>query len=253
MLGTVPCPRGDIDSEEQIRRLVTNKIDTVIFDLDGTLVDSQPAALGATIEALSRFGVQVTAAELREVFGGGARSLLNHFLQRDLGPDRATEVLEDAIQVRASLQLDLINEVVLLPRVKELLASLKAGDYKLAMATMSSGAVANSVLVHHGIKSYFGSVLTIDDVSQIKPDPEILVKTVARLSGQINRCMYVGDSSHDLEAAVTLGMPFLLVDSGLYVRGEAREKLRSAAKQNGFSIVKSDEILDIGGIAQRQS
>ncbi|SVA23069.1 uncharacterized protein METZ01_LOCUS75923 [marine metagenome] len=232
---------------------MTSTIDTVIFDLDGTLVDSQPAALGATIEALSRFGVQATAAELREVFGGGARRLLNHFLQRDLGPDQAAEVLEDAIQLRANLQLDLTREVVLLPRVKELLASLKAGEYKLAVATMSSGAVSDSVLVHHGIKSYFSSVLTIDDVSQIKPDPEILAKTVDRLGGQVNRSMYIGDSSHDLEAAVNLGMTFLLVDSGLYVRGDAREKLRSAAKQNGFPIVKSDEILDIGGIVQRQS
>ena len=51
---------------------MTNAIDTVIFDLDGTLVDSQPAALGGTIEALSRFGVQVTATDLRKVFGGGA-------------------------------------------------------------------------------------------------------------------------------------------------------------------------------------
>ena len=48
-------------------------IDTIIFDLDGTLVDSQPAALGATIEALAQFEVRVTATELREQFGGGVR------------------------------------------------------------------------------------------------------------------------------------------------------------------------------------
>jgi len=232
---------------------MANTIDTAIFDLDGTLVDSQPAALGATIEALSRYDVRVTAADLREVFGGGARRLLNNFLERDLGPDRAAEVIEDAIQLRSSLQLDLTSEVVLLPGVKELLTSLKGGGHKLAVATMSSGAVADSVLAHHGIKTLFDSVLTIDDVAQIKPDPEILAKTVDRLGGEVKRSMYVGDSSHDLEAAVNLGMPFLLVDSGLYVRGEAREKLRSTAKQNGFPIVGIDEISDIGGMVQRQS
>ena len=63
--------------------------------------------------------------------------------------------------------------------------------------------------------------------------------------------MYAGDSSHDLEAAVNLGMPFLLVDSGIYVRGEAREKLRAAAEQNGFPIVGLDEISNIGAIVQR--
>jgi pyrophosphatase PpaX len=232
---------------------MTNNIDTVIFDLDGTLVDSQPAALGATIEALSRYDVRVTESELREVFGGGARRLLNNFLERDLGLERAAEAVEEAIMLRASLQLELTSEVVLLPGVKELLALLKDGNYKLAVATMSSGAVAESVLAHHGIKTLFDSVLTIDDVSQIKPDPEILAKTVDRLGGQVNSSMYVGDSSHDLEAAVNLGMPFLLVDSGLYVRGEAREKLRSAAKQNGFPIVGIDGISDIGEIVQRRT
>ena len=72
---------------------MTNAIDTVIFDLDGTLVDSQPAALGGTIEALSRFGVQVTATDLRKVFGGGAWKLVGHFLERDLGSDRARDLL----------------------------------------------------------------------------------------------------------------------------------------------------------------
>ena len=83
---------------------MNEKIDTVVFDLDGTLVDSQPAALGATIKALAHFDVQVTAADLREVFGGGARRLLGHFLERDLGEERAREVLEDAVQLRGRLQ-----------------------------------------------------------------------------------------------------------------------------------------------------
>jgi len=52
---------------------MNENIDTVVFDLDGTLVDSQPAALGATIKALSHFDVQVTAADLKEVFGGRAQ------------------------------------------------------------------------------------------------------------------------------------------------------------------------------------
>lgn len=46
-------------------------IDTIIFDLDGTLVDSQPAALGASIETMPRFGVHVTDADVREQFAGG--------------------------------------------------------------------------------------------------------------------------------------------------------------------------------------
>jgi HAD superfamily hydrolase (TIGR01549 family) len=231
--------------------VTTNRTDTVIFDLDGTLVDSQPAALGATIEALSQFGVQVTAAELREVFGGGARNLLGHFLERDLGADQAGQGLEAAVRLRKGLQLELISETLLLPGVKELMACLKAGKCKLAVATMSSRAVVDNVLEFHGIGPYFDVVLTIDDVTKGKPDPEILIKAVDRLGGQVTRALYVGDSSHDLEAALNLGMPFLLVDSGLYVRGEARNKLHAAAELNGFPMVGMGELLDIAEIVQR--
>ncbi|MCS5666333.1 MAG: HAD family hydrolase [Dehalococcoidia bacterium] len=229
---------------------MTNKIDTVIFDLDGTLVDSQPAALGATIEALSLYEVRVTAEDLREVFGGGARRLVGHFLERDFGEGRAGEVLEEVVNLRSRLQLDLTGEVILLAGVRELLDSLKEGGFKLAVATMSSRVVVNSVLDYHGIQNYFDATFSVDDVSRIKPDPEILTKTIDRLGRRVDRAIYVGDSSHDLEAASDLGMSFILVDSGLYVRGEARKKLRAAARKNGFSIVGLGDLAQIGSIVR---
>ena len=229
---------------------MTNKIDTVIFDLDGTLVDSQPAALGATIEALSLYEVRVTAEDLRAVFGGGARRLVGHFLERDFGEGRAGEVLEEVVNLRSRLQLDLTGEVILLAGVRELLDSLKEGGFKLAVATMSSRVVVNSVLDYHGIQNYFDATFSVDDVSRIKPDPEILTKTIDRLGRRVDRAIYVGDSSHDLEAASDLGMSFILVDSGLYVRGEARKKLRAAARKNGFSIVGLGDLAQIGNIVR---
>lgn len=227
------------------------KIDTVIFDLDGTLVDSQPAALGSAIEALSRFDVSVTAAEMREQFGSGGRKLLGYFLEKALGPDKADQVLDDAIKLRNELQLSFTDRVVLLPRVKQLLFSLEDGGYKLALATMSTGNVVDKISSYHGIKDYFDVAMTVDDVSQVKPDPEILTKTIAILGGEIHSTLYVGDSSHDLEAAVRLGMPFLLADTEIYVRGEARERLRLAAEKHGYPIVGLNDLLNIGEIVGR--
>ena len=229
---------------------MANRIDTVIFDLDGTLVDSQPAALGATIEALSLYGVQVTAQDLREGFGGGARRLLGHFLERDFGEGPAGEMLEEVVKLRSNLQLDLTGEVVLLAGVKELLASLKEGGFKLAVATMSSRVVVDSVLDYQGIQNHFDATFSVDDVSRVKPDPEILTKAIESLGRRVDSAVYVGDSSHDLEAATDLGMSFILVDSGLYVRGEAREMLRTAARQNAFSIVGIGDLAQIGDIVR---
>lgn len=226
-------------------------IDTIIFDLDGTLVDSQPAALGATIEALSRFGVHVTATEIREQFGGGARKLLRYFLERALSSYDAELALNDATRLRNDLQLTYTDQVVLLPQAKQLLDLLKGYGYRLALATMSARNVVDKLSGYHGIDEYFDVVMTADDVINGKPDPEILTKTIDLLGGQVDRSLYVGDSSHDLEAAVRLGMPFLLADTGIYVRGETRAKLRITAEENGFPIVGLGELLDISEIARR--
>ena len=226
-------------------------IDTIIFDLDGTLVDSQPAALGAIVEALSRFGVHVTDTEVREQFGGGARKLLQYFLDRSLSLDQASRVIDEAIQLRNDLQVSFTDRVALLPQVKQLLDVLKDGGYRLAMATMSAREVADELLSYHAIAEYFEQTVTADDVIHGTPDPEILGKTVMLLKGRVNRTLYVGDSSHDLEAAGRLEMRFLLADTGIYVRGEPRRRLRVTAEEHGYPIVGLEELLAIGEIVNR--
>ncbi|MCH7712872.1 MAG: HAD family hydrolase [Chloroflexi bacterium] len=228
-------------------------IDTIIFDLDGTLVDSQPAALGAAIEALSRFRVQVTADDLRKQFGGGARKLLSYFLVRDLGLEQSGRVIDDAIRLRNDLQLEFTDKVALLPQVKQLLGSLKDSGYRLALATMSSRNIVDQISSYHGIDRYFDAVMTADDVINVKPDPEILTKTLGLLGAQVDRTLYVGDSGHDLEAAVSLGMPFLLADTGIYVRGDTRRMLRVTAEENGYPIVGLEGLLDILKLVRRDS
>ena len=225
-------------------------VDTIIFDLDGTLVDSQPAALGATIEALSRFGVLVTATEVREQFGGGSRKLMQYFLERALSVDKADRAMDEATHLKIDLQMSFTDRVVLLPQARQLLVLLTDSGYRLALATMSARDVVDRILSYHGIKEYFDHVMTADDVVHGKPDPEILTKTIELLGGRVNRTLYVGDSTHDLEAAVSLGMPFLLVDTGIYVRGETRRRLRNTAEENGYPIVGIEELLDIGEIVR---
>ena len=104
------------------------------------------------------------------------------------------------------------------------------------------------ISTYHAIGGFFDQVMTADDVIHGKPDPEILTNTIELLGGPVDRAVYVGDSFHDLEAAVRLEMPFLLVDSGIYVRGETRKKLRTTAEEKGYPIVGLEELLDIDEI-----
>ena len=222
--------------------------DAIIFDLDGTLVDSQPAAIEATIEALSRFEVRVSAAEVREQFGGGSRKLVGYFLERALGLEEAGRAIDEATQLKIDLQVSFTDRVVLLPEARQLLSLLKGSGYRLALATMAARDVVAKISVYHGIGEFFDHVMTADDVIHGKPDPEILTKTIGLLGGSVDRTVYVGDSFHDLDAAVRLEMPFLLVDSGLYVRGETRKRLRTTAEEKGYPIVGLEELLDIDEI-----
>ena len=226
-------------------------IESIIFDLDGTLVDSQPAAIRSTIEALRNFGIHINDREVREQFGGGSRKLLSHFMIKELGNEKTDELLAQALKLRLDLQVSFTDQVVLLPNVKELLELLTDSNYKLALATMSSGDVVRQILLHHGIRDYFDQVVTADDVTNVKPDPEILVKTTGLLGIDANAALYCGDSSHDSEAAFNLDMRFLLIDSGLYVRGESRERLRISVERRGCPVVGFDQLLAIKEIVDR--
>ncbi|MCH7802430.1 MAG: HAD family hydrolase [Chloroflexi bacterium] len=232
---------------------MSRQIDAVIFDLDGTLVDSQPAVLRATQEALARFDINVSDDEVRARFGGGSRNIMSYFLVRDLGKANANKKIDEAVEAKNSLQVEYSTEVGLLPGVKRLLSQLKQDGFLIGIATMGAGDVARRVLSHNRIDTYFARVLTVDDVTNPKPDPEILVKTAKQLGVDVSRSLYVGDSSHDLEAAEAVGMPFVLADTGLFVDGTRRIDLRQNAQSLGYPVVARDDLESIAEIAKSYS
>ena len=229
------------------------KIDSVIFDLDGTLVDSYPAAITSSTEALRDFGVQVSDADIRGQFGGGSRKLLWYFLDKFLGQNKANELIEEVIQRRLELQLSFTDQVTLLPNVKKLLELLRIDGVQIALATMSSGDVVQNIINFHGIGHYFDHVVTVDDVVNVKPDPEILVKTIGLLRVNAEQAVYCGDSSHDSEAAFRLDMPFVLINSGLYVRGEALRELLLSVEHRGCPVIGLEDMLSIRDVINQFS
>ena len=95
------------------------------------------------------------------------------------------------------------------------------------------------------IDQYFDAIATVDDVTNPKPNPEILFLIMDRLGIKKNQVIFVGDSSHDLEAASRIGMPFILADTGIYVRGKTRISLRDSALDKNLPIVKLHNLFGI--------
>lgn len=190
----------------------------LIFDLDGTLVDSLPDIHAAVGAALAAHGKAPLAVEVvRSFIGNGAPVLL----------DRVAAVTGLAGQEEALLKVFLTQytaDPYRLTRpfegVSAALDQLRAAGHVLAVCTNKPEAPAHEVLNGLGLAGYFDAVVGGDTLPVRKPDPRALTATLARIGG--GGALYIGDSEVDAETAERAGLPFLLFTRGYRQRPEAQ-------------------------------
>ena len=151
-------------------------IDAVILDLDGVLVDSQPAALKATIDTLAEYGIDLTDSEVREQVGGGTRKYLRFFLEKELDLDQVDECIGKATDRKDNLQMGYTDRVALLLLAKRILIRLNDNGYSIALAAMSARNVGDRILDYHKFEDYFNVIMTTGDLVNRKPDLQYLGK-----------------------------------------------------------------------------
>lgn len=184
----------------------------VVFDLDGTLVDSAgdiAEAVNRTLEDLSL--PCVSEATVRSWIGEGVRKLVTTALQ-DAGSDRALdEVMPGFMRHYHDC---LLRSPQLYDGVAETLASLQARGLPMAICTNKPSALVPPLLQHLGIEHFFAHIIGGDSLPQRKPAPEPLQHVAALLGQAVTGCLMVGDSATDLYAANNAGMPIVLVRYG---------------------------------------
>jgi phosphoglycolate phosphatase len=186
--------------------------EAVLFDLDGTLVDSASdiaEALNRSLEALGH--ARVAEATVRGWIGEGVRQLVATGL-RHAGDGRPpASVMEDfMVHYRACL----LRSPVLYPGVVEGLAQLHGRGVPMAICTNKPQALVPPLLQHLGIDGFFAAIVGGDSLPQRKPDPAPLLHLADVLGVVPQRCLMVGDSATDRDAAVAAGMPVALVRYG---------------------------------------
>lgn len=190
----------------------------VLFDLDGTLVDSVPDIAAAVDTAMLALGFPAPGeAHVRAWVGNGARVLMARALA-DVG---APELIDDAHE----RFLDAYGETGhrrsrLYPGVAEMLLVLKTRAIALAICTNKPSRFVGPLLNALGIAEYFSAVLGGDELLEKKPHPAPLLHLAQRFGVSAERCLMVGDSSNDVLAARAAGMPVVAVSYG-YNHGEA--------------------------------
>lgn len=196
---------------------------TVLFDLDGTLVETAPDLIGVLNAMLVARGYPpVPVAAARHLVGHGALALLRHgFAEAGAQWDEAAApvLLEEFL----ALYLDRIaNESRPYEGVEATLEALAADGAILAVATNKRSDLSEALLEALGLTRHFTAIVGPDRVSARKPSGAHLIEAARMAGGDPARCIMVGDSATDLNAAKDAGMPCILVTYG-YTEIPARD------------------------------
>lgn len=196
-----------------------NRPAPVIFDLDGTLVDSAPHLGHALNRLLGEWGrPPVGDATLRSLIGDGPRLLVERGFAaagRPLPAEEVESALARFLRLYAALPADPAS---VYPGVPEMLARLAAAGHPIGLCTNKPQAIARDLLGDLGLLSYFRAVVGGDSLPQRKPAPEPLLAVLDALNGPPTGAVMVGDGPNDVAAARAAGIACILVSYG-YARG----------------------------------
>jgi len=188
---------------------------TLLFDLDGTLVDSAPDLVGTLNAVLETDDLPALPLEQgRDLIGHGARALLRRGYET-----AGTPLTDKALDARFALFLDLyVGRIADLtrpyPGCVAALTGLKAEGFTLAVATNKRTDLSVALLDALEMTGLFACVFGPDRVSARKPEAAHLVEAIAACGGARDRALMVGDSSLDAGAAHAAALPFVAVSFG---------------------------------------
>jgi HAD superfamily hydrolase (TIGR01549 family) len=193
----------------------------VLFDIDGTLVDSVDLHAQAWQEAFARYGKDVGYEEIRRQMGKGGDQLLPVFLS-DEELERFGEELEE---YRSSLyQRKFLPWVRPFPQAREILARLKQSGSAVGLASSCKRTELGYYLRMVGGASLVDAATTADDADRSKPFPDVFLPCLEKLGADAARAVAVGDSPFDAESAGRAGITSVGVLSG----GFSERELESA-------------------------
>ena len=188
---------------------------TVVFDLDGTLVDTAPDLINALNFVLDREGLApVPLASARNMIGAGARRLIERGLElegRAASLEDITRLTSDFIDYYAAHIADVSRPFEGLESALDDLAAL---GYRFAVCTNKLEWLSKRLLDQLGLSSRFSAICGADTFGISKPDPAILQQTIARAGGQLSSTIMVGDAGPDIGVARRAGIPVIGVEFG---------------------------------------
>ena len=202
---------------------MADRYDLIVFDWDGTLMDSAAAIVRAIMSAARDLDLaEPPEARARHVIGLGLADALRHAV-----PDLPESDYPRMVERYRYHYLSQDHRLTLFPGAYEMVQELAATGRLLAVATGKSRQGLNRALAHSGLEMFFNSTRCADECFS-KPHPEMLEQLMDELGVTRERTLMVGDTTHDLQMAVNAGVDGLAVAFGAHPRA-ALEDERSVA------------------------
>lgn len=180
-------------------------IRTVIFDMDGVIIDTEPLHHHAFFTEFAELGLSITEAEYATFLGLSTRNVFQHLRQQyGLTPDldallrRKRELFNQAFDEDADLDL--------LPGVRALIEDLRAHGVPLVVASSAGRATIGRVFERFGLGPYFGHIVSGEDFERSKPDPAIFLRAAALAETPVRECVVIEDSANGVAAAKAAGI-----------------------------------------------
>lgn len=210
-------------------------IDAVIFDLDGTLVDSMWMWKIIDIEYLARFGLEFPLDLQENIEGMSFTETANFFKRKFDLPDSIDQIKSDWNKMAWDKYL---NEVPLKEGVREFLEYLKENNIPSGIATSNSRDLVDLIIDKHNIGKYFTSIRTSCEVEKGKPSPDIYLLVAKDLNVEPERCLVFEDVIQGIMAGKNANMKVCSVDDEFSKKHEA-EKI----KLSDYYILSMKEVL----------
>ncbi len=179
-------------------------ISGVIFDIDGTLVDSVDLHARAWQEAFRHFGYDLDFEEVRSQIGKGSDKLIPHFLP----PQEANHVGKELDKFRGEVwKSNYLSQVKPFPKVRELMQRILADGKRIVLASSAKGDEVETYKKIANIDDLVKDETSSDDVENSKPDPDVIEAAMEKLKGaKSDEVVMIGDTPYDASAARKAGV-----------------------------------------------
>ena len=188
---------------------------TIVFDLDGTLIDTAPDLVDTLNVVFAREGLPpMPYTTARNLIGGGARMMIKHGVEaegRVFPPAKLDELFADFI---AHYSEHIADRSQPFPGLIDALDALDAQGHRFAVCTNKLERLSVTLLKELGLAHRFAAICGPDTFGMPKPDPEVLRRTIAAAGGIPQHAIMIGDSATDIRTARAAGVPVIAVDFG---------------------------------------